>query len=332
MDPGAAAQDGSTPASEASALPAVGPVELERELSAIRAAVSDPRAGLYGPSSQLWAVNREAVIFLGGARAALLQLAHPWVAEAIERHSSTRRDPLGRFQRTFRNVFAMVYGDLESAFTAARRVNGVHTRIRGRLSETVGAWTAGERYLANAPEALLWVHATLWDTSVLVFETMVRKLDVGEKDRYYDETRLFAKLFGIPDDLLPSSWTEFERYNHDMWRSPRLGVGRAAREIGGFLFEPRHAVLAPVTWWLRRMTAEWMPQPLRAGFGLPDDRIQRMVYRLSIRALRSSRPLWPRRLRFVPPYLAALRRLSGEPGPDRAGDLLTRLWLGSDTT
>ncbi|HUP25923.1 MAG TPA: oxygenase MpaB family protein [Thermoanaerobaculia bacterium] len=303
-------------------------VDLERELSAIRTRVADPTAGLYGPGSQLWEVNREAVIFLGGARAALLQLAHPYVAEAIDQHSSTRRDPLGRFQRTFRSVFGMVYGDLESAFTAARRVHGVHTRIRGRLSEALGTRSDGTPYLANDPQALLWVHATLWDTSVLLFEKVVRALTVEEKDRYYRETRLFAKLFGIPDSLLPASWADFERYNRDMWRSAELEVGRAAREIGAFLFEPQHPTLTPAMWWLRQMTAALMPQPLGRAFGLPYGRAQGATYALSIRALRWTRPLWPRRLRFVPPYLAALRRIAKTPGRDRTGELMARLWLG----
>jgi uncharacterized protein (DUF2236 family) len=303
--------------------------DLERELALVRARAADPRAGLYGPSSKVWEVNREALIFLGGARAALLQLAHPYVAEAIDQHSTTRADPLGRFHRTFRQVFAMVYGDLESAFGAARRVHRVHTHITGRLSETVGCWNAGSLYRANEPHALLWVHATLWETSVRVFETVARVLSAEEKERYYQETRLFGHLFGIEDRLLPSSWVDFARYNHDMWQSPRLGVGRAAREIGAFLFEPQHPLLAPAMWWLRHMTAGLMPEPLRRDFGfLPYGRSQSTIFATSVRALRATRRLLPARLRFVPPYLSARRRLSGKNGRDRLGELLTRLWLG----
>ena len=307
----------------------VGAEDLERELARIRPRATDARAGLFGPSSKVWEVNREAVLFVGGARAALLQLAHPYVAEAIDQHSSTRSDPLGRFHRTFRQVFAMVWGDLEAAFGAARRVHRVHTHITGKLAESVGSWTAGSPYRANEPHALLWVHATLWETSVRVFEAAVRVLSPAEKECYYQETRLFGQLFGIEEKRLPSSWTDFERYNREMWHSPRLGVGRAAREIGAFLFEPPHPLLAPAMWWLRQMTAGLMPEPLRRDYGfLPGSRTQRATFAASVSALRAGWRWLPSRLRFVPPYLEARRRLRGEQGRDRIGELLQRLWLG----
>src|SRR5262249_18137392 len=113
--------------------------DLEPSLARLRSTVRDPRAGLFGPGSRVWTVNREAIVFLGGGRAALLQLAHPVVAQAIADHSHTRDDVLGRFMRTFDNVFAMVWGDLDAAFGSARRVHGMHARIQGVMRETSGA-------------------------------------------------------------------------------------------------------------------------------------------------------------------------------------------------
>jgi uncharacterized protein (DUF2236 family) len=63
--------------------------DLERALARLEASVRDPRAGVFGPGSRVWTLNREAVIFLGGGRAALLQLAHPVVAQAVADHSRT---------------------------------------------------------------------------------------------------------------------------------------------------------------------------------------------------------------------------------------------------
>src|SRR5262245_31878617 len=92
------------PFPSASVRPTIGREECASRLARLRAEVRDPRAGLFGPGSKVWEVNKEAISFLGGGRAALLQLAHPWVAWAIEHHSSTREDPVGRFQRTFLHV------------------------------------------------------------------------------------------------------------------------------------------------------------------------------------------------------------------------------------
>jgi uncharacterized protein (DUF2236 family) len=303
--------------------------DLERCLLDLRARIPDPRAGLYGPGSKLWEVNREAMLFLGGGRAALLQLAHPFVADAIAQHSKTEADPWGRFRRTFRNVFAMVYGDLETAFGAARQVHRVHQRISGRLAEDLGGYRASDPYQANHPDALLWVHATLWETSVLVYERIGRPLDDAEKEGYYRETRLFAALFGIEESRLPATWSQFVDYNRSMWSSDRLVVGRAAREMGAFLFRPRSALSVPVMRWLRVMTAGLMPEPLRSEFDLPWGRRAQWTFERSVATLRHTHRFWPRRVRFVPAYLAALRRLRGDTGPDRLGDLLTRLWLGA---
>ena len=43
--------------------------------------------GYYGPGSVAWKIGREAAIMLGGARAVLMQLAHPLVAMGVSAHS-----------------------------------------------------------------------------------------------------------------------------------------------------------------------------------------------------------------------------------------------------
>src|SRR5579875_1528741 len=89
--------------------------ELESLIAAVSARTSDPCAGIFGPGSMSWKVNREAAVFLGAGRAALLQLAHPWVAAALEQHSTLLTDPVTRFHNTFRIVYTMVFGSLGQA-------------------------------------------------------------------------------------------------------------------------------------------------------------------------------------------------------------------------
>src|SRR6201993_4041485 len=95
---------------------------LERELNLVRAAAAGSSSGIFGPRSVTWQVTREAAIFLGAGRALLLQLAHPWVAAAIEEHSDTLADPIRRFHRTFATVYTMVFGSLDQCLSAARRL------------------------------------------------------------------------------------------------------------------------------------------------------------------------------------------------------------------
>src|ERR1700758_4918366 len=110
----------------------VGEADLEREFAIIRNAAAESCEGVFGPSSMMWHIDKEATtIFLGAGRALLLQLAHPWIATAIAEHSRTLTDPIGRFHRTFNAMFTMVFGTTEQAIAAARRLHQRHRRISG---------------------------------------------------------------------------------------------------------------------------------------------------------------------------------------------------------
>src|ERR1700737_1044114 len=87
------------------ASPVVSQVDLERELAIIRDAGAENCAGVFGPGSMMWRIDKEAAIFLGAGRALLLLLAHPWVAAAIAQHSRVLADPIGRFHGTFNLMF-----------------------------------------------------------------------------------------------------------------------------------------------------------------------------------------------------------------------------------
>src|SRR5579872_4337564 len=119
--------------------------ELESQLAAAARDAPDPRAGIFGPESMTWRVSRESAVFLGAGRAALLQLAHPWVTEALVQHSNLLGDPIARFQNTFRIVFTMIFGSLDQAFAAARHLHTLHTGIRGELGSAVASWPRGSQ-------------------------------------------------------------------------------------------------------------------------------------------------------------------------------------------
>jgi uncharacterized protein (DUF2236 family) len=140
-------------------MPLVFDDDLESSLDTVCKAAAGPVAGVFGPASLTWRIDREAAIFLGAGRALLLQLAHPWVAAGIAEHSRTLADPIDRFHRTFNTVFTMVFGTLDSALAAARRLHRRHGAVTGMLPSTAGRYAAGSAYRANEVSALRWVHA-----------------------------------------------------------------------------------------------------------------------------------------------------------------------------
>ncbi len=300
--------------------------QLEASLEKVRARARDAREGLYGPSSLIWRVNREQLLFMAGARAALLQEAHPFVAHGVDQHSKTKTDPVGRFVRTFKNVHGMVFGDLESAVTAARRVHKYHTTIRGKITEDTGKYRKDSEYEANNEKALLWVHATIWESSVLAYEAIFHPLSAHEKERYYQESKLFAYMFGISDDILPPTWPEFLAYNQRMWNSSELAVGDTARDMAAFILSPSnhfHSRYAPL---IAPMTAGFMPARFREEYGLTFGLRERATFEAALLALRAGWRLLPRQQRFVPAYLTALERLGRGIVPSLPERLVARFY------
>lgn len=293
--------------------------QLEAGLARARAEVADPRAGLYGPGSASWEVNREVIQLWGGGRAILMQLAHPYVAHGVDQHSQTRTDARGRFQRTFAAVFAMAFGDLDGAFRAARRVHAIHARVRGEIGEDVGRFARGDRYQANDDGALLWVHATLVDTSIVVREALFGAMTPGLRERFYQEQKRFAYLFGVPPALVPADHAAFRAYMDTMLASGDIAVGRPARELAGFVLAAPHPALGPVMDWYTLMTTGLLPASLRAGYGLRFGRVERALYRASLGGMRPVVRGLPRRLRYFPAYLEAEARLGvGPAGAQRS--------------
>lgn len=295
---------------------------LESLLGPIERATSDPRAGIFGPGSITWRINRESALFLGAGRAALLQLAHPWVAAAIAEHSTVLDRPIVRFHNTFRIVYTMVYGSLDQACAAARSLHTLHTRIQGQLPGAVGAWPQSTHYEANEIAALRWVWATLVDSAVLACETVL-PLSSDDRDRYYAEMQTFAALFGIPSASLPSQWPAFTDYCRQMFDSGELGVNAASRSMGHAILTGAGSWIHPPRWF-RALTTAWMPPRLRDEFALTlDDQAAARARRWLPRFYRAL----PGFLRFVGPYHEAEARLRGrQPG------ILTRqsnrFWIG----
>ena len=251
-------------------------------------------AGLFGPGSAAWQVDREVMVLAGGSCALLMQAAHPAVAAGVAQHSSYRIDPFGRLLRTLASSFAVVFGTRTQAAAAIRRVNAIHAAVRGTIPET------GERYSALEPEALLWVHATLVDTALRVYDRFVRPLTPAEAEAYHREATPIAELLHVPPAALPATLGETRAWMDEMVASGRVRVTPTAREIARTVlypsrFPPRFAWEAA-----HLISVSMLPDPIRRGYGLRWSRSRERGVEGLAAATRRLLPLVPGPLRYVP--------------------------------
>ncbi len=299
---------------------------IESLISDVSRNTADPRAGIFGPRSISWKINRESVLFLGAGRAALLQLAHPWVATALQQHSTLMSQPISRFHNTFRIVFATIFGSLDQAVAAARHLYTLHTYIRGEIPDAVGAYARGSHYEANEIAALRWVYATLIESAVLAYQCVMPPLTPDELAAYFEETRTLAGLFGLPRSELARDWMEFTAYCRAMEDSNLLGVTGAARAMAHDLLRGAGSWIKPPHWYCS-LTTEWLPDRFRAEFGLPFGHAERQAAKSASRRLPRIYRRLPAAIRFVGPWHEAQARLCGK-NPGLAAQLSNRFWIG----
>jgi uncharacterized protein (DUF2236 family) len=257
----------------------------------VTAVVERAAAGSFLPftdTSMARRVHREGVLILGGGRALLMQIAHPMVARGVAEHSNFRADRIDRLLRTLRPTLAMVFGTADQALAAAASVNRVHDHITG----------AG--YAAKDPDLLLWVYATLVDTSVVMHERFVRPLSRTEQDRYYEDMRRFASLLSIPPHVMPPTIEDLRAYIAGMCEA--LTVTHDAREIAEALFHA-NALTWPVMRSVRTLTAGLLPEGLRAQFGLEWGGSREKALSGFAAASRVLLPRFPKALRAPPWFL-----------------------------
>jgi uncharacterized protein (DUF2236 family) len=300
--------------------------ESESLIAAIERATADPRAGIFGPQSMSWRINRESALFLGAARAALLQLAHPWVSTSLEQHSSLMDQPIARFHHTFRIVFAMIFGSRDQAAAAARHLYTVHTYIRGEITEDIAAYRRGSTYEANEIGALRWVYATLIESAVLAYECVLPPLAPQELAAYYAEAKTLATLFGLPASALPRDWIEFLGYCRAMENSNLLGVTEQSRSMAHNLLRGAGSWIKPPQWYCS-LTAEWLPRRFRSEFGLKFDDTDRHAATRAKRWLPRIYCTLPPAIRFVGPWHEAQARLRGR-ALGSIGQRSNRFWIG----
>ena len=297
-----------------------------------RRPLSDPAAGLFGPGSLTWRLDREAFLLLGaGPRALLLQVAHPSIAAGVDEHSTFREDPWGRLAGTLRSYLRIVYGTTAEARAEVGRLNRLHRAIRGE-HRAVGP------YDARDPELRLWVHATLVDSTLAAADAWLGPLGASARAQVYSESLPVGRAFGIPPDLLPPDVGAFDRYVAAMLDpTGPVRPGPLARELAEVILHPppgpairtlidaapgvvppavRRAigdaggvVPAGAVAWLLWPSIGLLPAGLRSAYGLRWGPVERAVAAWLVGTWRGWNAILPDGFRTMPQARAAERRV-----------------------
>ncbi len=259
-------------------------------------------AGLFGPTSVSWRIDRELVVLAGGSCALLMQAAHPSVAAGVAQHSDYATDPFGRLFRTLTSSFSVVFGTETDANATIRRVNAIHAAVRGQRAD-------GAAYSALDPEALLWVHATLVDTALRVYTRFVAPLSPADAQRYHDESARVAVALGVAE--VPARLDELRAWMDAMIAAGTVRVTPEARVIARTVLYPTR--FPPRLAWdaAHLVSIATLRPELRRQYGIPWSAARERGMERFAAVSRSALPWVPPPLRHAPQARAAARRVRG---------------------
>jgi uncharacterized protein (DUF2236 family) len=262
--------------------------------------------GYFGPDSVSWRVHREVTVLFGGARALLMQAAHPLVIAGANQTGMYERNPWKRLQRTLMLTYTVTFGSRSQADAAADKINEVHTRINGIDAVT------GKPYDALDPELLLYVHACLVDSALLFEQLTVGGLDDAGRQRFHEEQMLAAEMMLVPRDRIPPTVPALRAWLADFEDRGDLLVTEGARRVHElFLDPPQEAEWRPVLRGVSRLAFGTLPPRVREMYGISMSRPKEAAMSATFAAIRAGRPLLPAKLRYIAPYQEWLLRRRG---------------------
>jgi uncharacterized protein (DUF2236 family) len=215
---------------------------------------------LLPPDSVSWRIFKNPIaLFIGGMAAVILELAEPSVRAGVWEHSSFRKDPIGRLQRTGLAAIVTVYGARSIAEPMIAGVVRMHAKVAGETS-------AGVPYSANDARLLTWVQATAGFGFAEAYSRYVDPLSQVEFNALYREGVLASRLYGAL--AAPKSIAELQSLFDSM--RGRLEPSPIVFEFLQIMRETP-AFPAPLLWMqpmLVRAAVEIIPDWIRGCLGL----------------------------------------------------------------
>jgi uncharacterized protein (DUF2236 family) len=240
-------------------------------------------------------IVREGILLGGGGAAILLQVANPGVAAGVNEHSNFAYRVTDRLRTTMTYVYCMAYGTPQEKKAITDQINKVHDSVSGTLNE---GRNKGQAYDANDPTLQLWVAATLYATGTQMYERVFGKIDDDElREQIYREYSIVAVSLRVPPEMWPRTRKDFWTYwDHEI---ATLEITQHAKDVAKDVL-----TLSKAPWYLRILlpsvrlcTAEWLPERIRAEYGVKK---HPKTYKLFEAVVKATYPALPLRLRSYP--------------------------------
>ena len=265
--------------------------------------------GHFGPETMMWKVNKEITVLFGGARALLMHAAHPLIAAGARQTSFYQRDPWKRLIRTLSLQNSVTFGTKEEANDSATRINRLHEVIKGKDEIT------GKVYDALDHEQLLWVHACLQLSSIYFYENTVKKLSDQEKNQYHYENMFSAELVLIDKEKMPKTHESLKNWVIEKSREKNyLLLTDVAKDVENIIAGgpvPKH--IKPIWPFIAFTAFQTLPPEFKDIYGIKDTKLKRLILKLNLIILKSTRPFLPPFFRLIPPARWAKQRLRRKP-------------------
>jgi uncharacterized protein (DUF2236 family) len=266
-------------------------------------------AEAFPPGSAIRQINRESVLLLTGGRVLLMQIAHPMVAEAVYHHSYVFQNPLKRLYRTLDLTLTMVFGTQPEAQQAVQTIEAAHRPATGHLAQSAGKHAAGATYNPRNPRQALWVFATLVEGAISGYERLVAPLDDTIKAEFYIQSTQVAQQMGVRPSYLPGDYAGLLTYMREAIADDEIHVSEKAREIAPFILGQSVPLVNLLAYPFYRMSVAMLPDALQAQFGYNVRGWETSLMDGFSRFSRGVLPYLPGRLRYVPWYHRARRRI-----------------------
>ncbi|PVZ94147.1 oxygenase MpaB family protein [Amnibacterium flavum] len=250
-------------------------------------------------------VAAEFILIAGGGRALLLQLADPGVARGVAEHSGFAADPTKRLVGTVDYLYTLAFGTEEQISAVARRVGAAHRGVRSE--------TGPHAYDARDTDLQLWVAATLYDTTIMMYELAWGSLSDSAAEDVYRRSARIGTALGMPLSLWPEDRAAFAEY----WdrKIATLEVTPIARRLARQLLRPERpqAWMRPVLPLARIVTAGLLPARIREGYGVEWTPTRQRHYDRSLRRMLAVYRLLPRAIRTAPSATSRRGRATLDP-------------------